>query len=140
MAPTIVLQDGRASMVVGSPGGSRIITIVLETILNVLDHGMTAQEAVDAPRVHHQWLPDTIYAEHRALSADTRAVLEEMGYTVTEQSNWGAAALIVVSPIGGANGAPGQIAPDAAASGGMMPGLLYGANDSRRTAGVAIGR
>jgi gamma-glutamyltranspeptidase/glutathione hydrolase len=140
MAPTIVLQDGRASMVLGSPGGSRIITIVLETILNVIDHGMTAQEAVDAPRVHHQWLPDTIYAEHRALSDDTRAVLEEMGYTVTEQSNWGAAALIVVAPIGGANGAAGQMAPDAAASGGMRPGLLYGANDSRRTAGVAIGR
>ena len=139
MAPTIVLHDGQVSMVVGSPGGSRIITIVLETILNMIDHGMTPQEAVDAPRVHHQWLPDTIFAERYALSADTAAVLKEMGYTVTEQNNWGAAALIVVGP-GGAAKATGSAGPDAAASGEMRPGLYYGAMDSRRPAGVAIGR
>lgn len=143
MAPTVVLQDGQVSMIVGSPGGSRIITIVLETILNVIDHGMTPQEAVDAARVHHQWLPDAIFAEHHALSADTRAALEDMGYTVTEQNNWGAAALIVVGPRSGtpigAPGTAGSSGPDAAASGRMRPGLFYGAMDSRRPAGVAIG-
>ena len=71
MAPTIVLREGRVSMVLGSPGGARIITAVLETILNRIDHGMAPQEAVDAPRLHHQWLPDTLFAERRALSPDT---------------------------------------------------------------------
>ncbi len=138
MAPTVVLRDGRVAMVVGSPGGSRIITIVLETLLNVIDHGMTAQEAVDAPRMHHQWLPDVVYAERYAISPDTRAALEAMGYSITEQGNWGAAALIVV----GAPrvDTPGAMAPDAAASGRMRPGMLHGAMDSRRPAGAAIGR
>ena len=108
MAPTIVLKDGRVSMVLGSPGGPRIITIVLETILNMVDHGMTPQEAVDAPRVHHQWLPDTLYAERDALSPDTRAALEAMGYTITVQRNWGAAALIAVGPPGETQGAVGS--------------------------------
>jgi gamma-glutamyltranspeptidase/glutathione hydrolase len=139
MAPTIVLQNGHVSMILGSPGGSRIITIVLETILNVIDYGMTPQEAVDAPRVHHQWLPDTIYAERYALSPDTRAALEAMGYSVIEQNNWGAAALIVVGPSAEARGTAGSPAPDSAASGRMRPGLFYGAIDSRRPAGVAIG-
>ena len=83
MAPTIVTKDGprgqEVAMVIGSPGGSRIITIVLNAIINAVDHGMTVQEAVDAPRIHHQWLPDTIYAERFALSPDTRALLEAMG-------------------------------------------------------------
>jgi gamma-glutamyltranspeptidase/glutathione hydrolase len=145
MAPTIVLHDGHVSMILGSPGGSRIITIVLETILNVIDYGMTPGEAVDAPRVHHQWLPDTIYAERFALSPDTRAALVDMGYTITEQSNWGAAALIVVGPpVGGPSrepaGQPGAAPSDSSASGGMRPGLFYGAIDSRRPAGVAIGQ
>ncbi len=100
MAPTIVLRDGHVSMVLGSPGGARIITIVLEAIMNVIDYGMSPQEAVDAPRLHHHFLPDTIYAERFALSPDTRLALENMGYTITEQHNWGAAALIVVGPPG----------------------------------------
>ena len=57
MAPTIVKKDGKVFMVVGSPGGSRIITITLQTVLNVIDYGMTPQDAVTAPRIHHQWLP-----------------------------------------------------------------------------------
>src|SRR6202030_3518430 len=68
MSPTIVTKDGKVVMVIGSPGGSRIITITLEAILNVIDHGMTVQEAIDAPRIHEQWLPDTIGAEPFALS------------------------------------------------------------------------
>ena len=140
MAPTIVLYGGHVSMVLGSPGGARIITIVLETILNVIDYGMSPQEAVDAPRLHHQFLPDTIYAERFALSPDTRVALEAMGYTITEQNNWGAAALIVVGPPGEAPDTPGAVPSDAAASGRMRPGLFYGAMDSRRPAGLAIGQ
>ena len=80
MSPTIVSKDGKVVMVIGSPGGSRIITITLEAILNVIDHGMTIQEAIDAPRIHHQWLPDTVYLEPYALSRDTMRDLAGMGY------------------------------------------------------------
>jgi gamma-glutamyltranspeptidase / glutathione hydrolase len=134
-----VMKDGHVSMVLGSPGGPRIITIVLQTILNVIDHGMTPQEAVDAPRIHHQWLPDTIYAERYALSPDTRAALEAMGYSITEQTNWGADALIVVGAPRETRAVPGTSVPDSAASGQMRPGVFYGAIDSRRPAGAAIG-
>jgi gamma-glutamyltranspeptidase / glutathione hydrolase len=140
MAPTIVLYGGHVSMVLGSPGGARIITIVLETILNVIDYGMSSQEAVDAPRLHHQFLPDTIYTERFALSPDTRVALQAMGYTITEQNNWGAAAAIVVGPRSEAPATPGSLPSDAAASGQMRPGLFYGAMDSRRPAGLAIGQ
>ena len=71
MAPTLVPKDGQLVSVLGSPGGSRIITIVLETALNMIDYGMQPQEAVDAPRIHHQWLPDAVFAEPFALSPDT---------------------------------------------------------------------
>jgi gamma-glutamyltranspeptidase/glutathione hydrolase len=135
MAPTIVTRDGQVVMVLGSPGGARIITIVLQTILNLVDHGMAPQEAVDAPRVHHQWLPDMIFAEPRAISADTRAVLEAWGHKITEQAPWGAMALITR---GLASGGAAASAPDAAVSGRMRPGFVYGANDSRRPAGAAL--
>lgn len=137
MAPTIVLRDGRVALIVGSPGGSRIITIVLEAIMNVIDHGMAPQQAVDAPRFHHQWLPDTIFAERFAFSADTSAALEAMGYRITEQNDWGAAALIAV-------GSTGDTAddgvPDSVATGPVGANLIRGAMDSRRPAGAAIGR
>jgi gamma-glutamyltranspeptidase/glutathione hydrolase len=89
MSPTVVLRDGKPFMVLGSPGGSRIITITLETAMNVIDHGMNLQEAVDAPRFHHQWLPDQVYVEPFAISNDTRTALTAMGYTVTPQAPWG---------------------------------------------------
>ena len=136
MAPTIVVKDGQPVIVVGSPGGSRIITIVLQVLLNLVDHGMAPQEAVDAPRVHHQWLPDQIFAEPRALSADTRGLLAGRGHTLAEQTPWGAAALIVrglAAPAGAASSGT-----DSAASGGTRPGWVYGANDSRRPAGAAL--
>ena len=140
MAPTIVLRDGKVFLVLGSPGGSRIISIVAETIMNLIDHGMAPQEAVDAPRFHHQWQPDTIFAEPRALSPDTRALLEAMGYRIVEQTPWGAVALIAVSGVVG----PGSDTPtsgnDSTASGGMRSGFFYGATDPRRPAGAAIGR
>lgn len=102
MTPTLVTKDGKVFMVVGSPGGSRIITITLQTVLNVIDHGMAPQEAVDAPRIHHQWLPDEVYFEQRGLSADTQKLLQERGYKLVEQTPWGAAELIMV----GLPGAP----------------------------------
>ncbi len=138
MAPTVVTRDGKTILVTGSPGGSRIITITLQSILNVLDHGMAPQEAVDAPRIHHQWLPDTLYAEPFALSPDTQAMLRQMGYTITEQVPWGAAELVAVGQK--RTETLGQAANDSALSGQMRPGLLYGANDDRRPAGAAVGR
>jgi gamma-glutamyltranspeptidase/glutathione hydrolase len=139
MAPTIVLRDGRVALVAGSPGGSRIITINAQTLINMLDFGMEPQAAVDAPRIHHQWLPDTVYAEPFALSADTKAILRDMGHTIVEQKPWGAEELIAVR-------AAAPDTPEAASSGNdasrterMRPGLLYGANDNRRPAGAAIG-
>ncbi|OWK22222.1 hypothetical protein AJ88_16010 [Mesorhizobium amorphae CCBAU 01583] len=75
MSPTVVAKDGKPFMVIGSPGGSRIITITLEAIVNVVDHGMNIQEAIDAPRIHHQWLPDTVYVEPFGLSPDTEKLL-----------------------------------------------------------------
>jgi len=139
MAPTIVLHDGRVFLVLGSPGGSRIITITLETALNVIDYGMAPQQAVDAPRLHHQWLPDEIDAEPFALSPDTQALLRAMGYRIRERSPWGACELIEVAPAEPGDARPQSAEDDAAASGSLRAGFYYGANDARRPAGAAIG-
>ena len=82
MTPTIVEQDGQLKMVVGTPGGSTIITSVFQTILNVLEFGMNAQESVDAPRFHHQWKPDRIDVEADAISSEIRNSLSQDGYTI----------------------------------------------------------
>jgi gamma-glutamyltranspeptidase/glutathione hydrolase len=126
MSPTIVSRDGKVFMVIGSPGGSRIITIVLQAILNVLDHGMTIQEAIDAPRIHHQWLPETVSVERFALSPDTRKMLADMGHELKEQGFWGHATGILV-------GAP------ALGAAPVGENRLYGANDSRALTGAAVG-
>ena len=118
MAPTIVTKDGHVVLVLGSPGGSRIITITLETALNIIDFDMQPQEAVDAPRVHHQYLPDVIAAEPFALSPDTARLLAGMGYKIRVEKPWGAAEIIAVDP---------------------ATGVLYGATDQRRPAGSAAG-
>lgn len=98
MTPTIVEDaQGRLEMIVGTPGGSTIITTVFQVMLNVIDHGMNVQEAVAAPRVHHQWLPDLLRAERFALQADTRAALEGRGWTVNEGGEWGRADAIFVA-------------------------------------------
>ena len=80
MSPTILLRDGEPVLVTGSPGGSTIITTVLQIIVNVLDHDMSLSEAVAAPRFHHQWQPDRIVVERFGLSPDTVAALEAMGH------------------------------------------------------------
>jgi len=81
MTPTIVVKDGKLFMTAGAPGGSRISTAVLQVILNVLDFGMNVQDAIDAPRVHHQWQPDKLSLE-RGISPDTVALLKSRGYDV----------------------------------------------------------
>lgn len=130
MSPTIISRDGKAFMIIGSPGGARIITITLEAIINVIDHGMSIQEAIDAPRIHHQWLPDKVYMEPYSLSADTLKRLTEMGHNVHIDASWpiwGQAAGILV---GGKNLA------EIEAGGGAR---YNGAMDSRAAAGAARG-
>jgi gamma-glutamyltranspeptidase/glutathione hydrolase len=85
MTPTIVLKDGNVVLATGAAGGPTIITTVLHVLLNVVDYGMNIAEAVNAPRFHHQWLPDAIYWEAFDLQADTRAALERMGHKFREQ-------------------------------------------------------
>jgi hypothetical protein len=132
MTPTIVLKDGRAVLIVGASGGSRIITTVLEVMVNVIDHGLTLQDAVDAPRFHHQWLPDTLASEPLALSTDTVAALARMGYHLVPLQPWGAGN--AVEAIG--------IAPEnptlAAVLQFARSGMFYGAADQRAPAGLAI--
>ena len=118
MAPTIVLRDGKLAMVTGSPGGARIITVVLETMLNVFDYGMNAQQAADAPRIHMQWLPDEIQYEPGALTDAQIATLQSDGYTLTLIPSWGSAQAIVIDP---------------------LTGVRYGGTDRRRGSGAAIG-
>jgi gamma-glutamyltranspeptidase/glutathione hydrolase len=82
MTPTIVLRDGKLFMTVGAPGGSRIITAVTQVFLNVADFGMNVQDAVDAPRFHHQWQPDILFLE-RGFSPDTIELLRQRGFHPT---------------------------------------------------------
>jgi gamma-glutamyltranspeptidase/glutathione hydrolase len=99
MAPTIVFRDGRVFLVTGTHGGSRIITTVLQVILNVIDHDMNIAEAVAAPRIHHQWLPDEVVAE-RGLSPDTIRLLEARGHNIVVGRTFGSANSILATPDG----------------------------------------
>jgi gamma-glutamyltranspeptidase/glutathione hydrolase len=85
MTPTIVEKNGELFMVVGTPGGSTIITSVLQTILNVTEFNMSIQEAVDAPRFHHQWLPDEVIFEPNCFSAEILQILKAKGYLINEK-------------------------------------------------------
>lgn len=87
MTPTIIEKDGKLLMVVGTPGGSTIITSVYQTILNVLEHGMTMQQAVNALKFHHQWLPDKTTFEANAFSAEAIKKLQDKGYILEQQRN-----------------------------------------------------
>lgn len=98
MTPTILTKDGELFMVVGSPGGSTIITSVYQTILNVTDYGMTMQEAVNAKRIHHQWRPDTIQYEAEAFDSLTALRLIEMGHFLEKYSKIGRVDAILVRP------------------------------------------
>jgi len=126
MTPTVVVKDGKPLLVLGTPGGSRIITVVLETILNVVDYGMTISQAVDAPRIHNQWLPDLTNAEAFALSPDTRRILEGMGHHFgpPQPTNHVDAILVGAPKLGGKP---------------VGANRYYGANDERRGTGEAVG-
>ena len=126
MSPTIVTKDGKPVMVVGTPGGSRIITAVLHTIINAIDYGMNAQEAVDAPRFHQQWLPETTNVDDFALSPDTRKILEGWGqkFSAPQPANHLAVILIGAPSLGGQP---------------VGKNRFYGANDPRRNSGLALG-
>jgi gamma-glutamyltranspeptidase/glutathione hydrolase len=114
-------------MVIGTPGGSRIITVVVHCILNVIDYGMNIQEAIDAPRFHQQWLPETTNVETFALSPDTRKILVDMGHKLSDPhpSGGNAAGILVGAPSlnGKARGKD----------------RFYGANDPRGGTGLASG-
>jgi gamma-glutamyltranspeptidase/glutathione hydrolase len=116
MSPTIVLKDGEVLLVTGSPGGSRIITTVLQVIMNVIDHGMNVAEASVAPRIHHQWLPDELRVEE-GLSLDTIRLLEERGHTIRVQETMGSTQSIMRRD----------------------DGALFGASDPRRPSALTAG-
>lgn len=98
MTPTIVAKDGKTFMVIGSPGGRAIINTVLQTILNVVDFGMNIFDAIDAPRFHHQWLPDVIKIERWGTSLDSFKLLKEMGHKIVWYDTQGRAMGIMIDP------------------------------------------
>jgi gamma-glutamyltranspeptidase / glutathione hydrolase len=100
MTPTVVLKDGKVRFVLGSPGGARIITTVANIFLSAADEGLNIQQAVDAPRFHHQYLPDTVYLEPGFPDATINA-LRAMGYTVKVQGHWSDGECIAVDPVTG---------------------------------------
>ncbi len=115
MTPTLVFKDGQPVLITGSPGGSRIITTVLQIVLNVLDHQMNIAEATVAPRIHHQWLPDELRIEE-GISPDTVRLLTGWGHQVVIKDAMGNTQSIVRTPEG-----------------------LYGFADTRRPGGLAVG-
>jgi len=115
MSPTIVMKDGKPFIVTGSPGGSRIINITLQIIMNVIDHNLNIAEATAAARIHHQWLPDFIWVEH-TLNKDTISLLEAKGHKVKIQESIGSTQSIMMTEQG-----------------------LFGASDPRRAGSAAIG-
>ncbi len=115
MSPTIVMKDGKPFIVTGSPGGSRIITTTLQIIMNVIDHHLNIAEATYAPRIHHQWLPDSISVE-KSLNRDTVKLLEAKGNKVSTSRAMGSTQSIMITDEG-----------------------LYGASDPRRAGSAALG-
>lgn len=136
MSPTIVTRDGKLALVIGTPGGSRIPTGVLQVMLNLIDHGMTLTEAVEAPRIHQQWLPDETYYERFGLSAETLAALKARGHKLVERRHGNHIAAIVVGGprILGATPPP----PDDEGV-AIPPAHLFGAIDPRLPMGSAEG-
>ncbi|MEP0898670.1 gamma-glutamyltransferase [Leptolyngbya sp. FACHB-1624] len=105
MTPTIITENGKLRMAVGAPGGSTIITTVLQSILNVLVYEMDVRQAIAAPRIHHQWQPDRLNVEQRGLDPLTISDLQRRGHQIYQRGNWGNANAIVVRPDGGLEGA-----------------------------------
>ena len=121
MTPTLVVRDGATFMVIGSPGGRTIINTVLQSILNVVDFGMNISEAIDAPRIHHQWLPDVLRIEKYGTTVDTIRLLQGMGHRIRvtgSVNSQGRAMGIIIDPESGMRlGAADPRSPDGAALG-----------------------
>jgi gamma-glutamyltranspeptidase / glutathione hydrolase len=99
MTPTLVLQNGQPFLVVGTPGGTTIPTSVFQTIVNIIDFGLTTEDAVNKPKFHHQWLPDVVDVE-RSFPQPVRKRLEDMGYKINERVGIGRTEVIRVLPDG----------------------------------------
>ncbi|MCP4502103.1 MAG: gamma-glutamyltransferase [Deltaproteobacteria bacterium] len=106
MSPTLVHKNGQLVMALGAPGGSTIITTVLQVILNVVDHEMNAGAAISAPRLHHQWIPDVVRLEKFGFDPATKAALMKRGFSLMEREGWGNGNLILVRDDGRLEGAP----------------------------------
>lgn len=123
MTPTMVFKDGRLVLVTGSPGGPTIINTVLQVICNVIDHGMPVAQAVEAPRIHHQWLPDLLSFERYGISSDTATALRQRGHELKERASYegayqGDASTIGIDPVRGVQqGAADPRRPDSLAVG-----------------------
>ena len=123
MTPTLIFKDGRLLLATGSPGGPTIINTVLQIISHLVDHGLPVMQAVEAPRVHHQWMPDVLTYERFGLSPDTAALLRAMGHTLSERDSYegayqGDAETVAVDPQSGRRlGAADPRRPDALAAG-----------------------
>jgi gamma-glutamyltranspeptidase/glutathione hydrolase len=115
MTPTIVMKDGKPFLVTGSPGGSHIITTVLQVIINVIDHGMNIAAATNAVRIHHQWLPDELRVE-KGLNGDTIRLLTEKGHNVVIEDAMGSAESIM-----------------------RIGNFFYGASDPRTPSALTLG-
>ncbi len=123
MTPTILVKNGKLFLVIGSPGGPTIINTVLQVIVNVVDHNMNIAQAIAAPRLHHQWLPDQVRVETNGLTPETRRKLEQMGHVFAKRAglpneHWGDAEGILVDP---------------------LTGKRYGASDPRSRDAAAVG-
>jgi gamma-glutamyltranspeptidase / glutathione hydrolase len=115
MTPTIVTRDGRLVLVTGSPGGRTIINTVLTIVLGVVEYDLDGRQAVDLPRIHHQWMPDEVRVEE-ALPAATRDELRAMGHAVVTRERQGDAHSIWVAPDGTPHGVPDLRTADSKAS------------------------
>jgi gamma-glutamyltranspeptidase/glutathione hydrolase len=96
MTPTIVLDNGKLFLVLGSPGGPTIISTVANVLMGVIDYGLNLQESVNAPRFHHQWMPDQLTVENIGLSPDTVKMLEQKGHKIDRRNYYGDAECIAI--------------------------------------------
>lgn len=117
MTPTLIFYQEKPFLVLGSPGGPRIITALLQTILNMIDYKMDVRMAIDEPRIHQQWWPELVDAENHAISRDTLEKLASMGYRFRVRKPWGRVEAIFID----------------------LQGVFWGANDDREPGGLAVG-
>ena len=118
MSPTIIAKDGKPVLIIGSPGGRTIINTVLQVIVNVIDYDLNIAEAIESPRIHHQWLPDVTRFEDWGFSPDTKRIYKEMGHEIETKSVQGQAMGIYID---------------------QESGMIFGAADSRSYDGKAVG-